>query len=135
MSYTMKIILLIVVVLAAFAYIRLAPSKLDRWHVDPVGAPDPGHGGLKTSVAATLVAFDAVVQGAPRTQVLAGSVDAGHITYISRSKIFGFPDYITVKSTDDGIAILSRLRFGISDTGVNRKRLDDWLRRLDAIDH
>ena len=53
-------------------------------------------------------------------------------TFIQYSKIFRFPDYITVhfialspmKST---LAIFSRSRYGRRDFGVNERRIRSWL--------
>ena len=81
-------------------------------------------------VAGALQAFDRVAQAAPRVSVLAGSVEAGHITYVARSKLVRFPDYVSVKQDGADLVILSRLRFGFGDAAVNRRRLDAWLERL-----
>ena len=53
-----------------------------------------------------------------------GSGAAGHITYITRSAVFGFPDMTTVERRGNQIRMYARLRFGASDLGVNRKRLE-----------
>ena len=44
----------------------------------------------------------------------------------------GFPDYTTVQLKDDRLMIWARLRFGRSDLGVNRRRVDRWLADLEA---
>ena len=145
----MKAILALIVLLlaAAMAFVRLAPSDPDVWHVDPLKAPDPGDGGVRLlpdasklyplPPASLLAAFDLVAREEPRTDRLAGSVEDGQITYVARSLVWGFPDYITVTAVPEGegarLAVYSRLRFGRGDMGVNRKRLDRWLHRLDAI--
>jgi uncharacterized protein (DUF1499 family) len=138
------ILLLIALAVAGFAlYVRLAPSDPARWHVDPMGAADPGDGGAKVAppdapvFAATpeavIEALDAVAMDTPRVTRLAGSVADGHVTYVARSRIWGFPDYVTVKVLPDEatggatLAILSRLRFGQGDMGVNRARVEAWL--------
>jgi uncharacterized protein (DUF1499 family) len=61
---------------------------------------------------------------------LAGSVEEGRMTWVARSALWGFPDYITAEAGPKGLAVWSRLRFGRSDLGVNRARLEDWLARL-----
>ena len=138
------VLILAVLAFVAFAvYIRLVPSDTVAFHVDPVSAPDPGAGGVKRTVALTgtpqdaLAAFDAIAMAHPRTTRLAGSVVEGHVTYIARSKWIGFPDYITVKAAASGtgseLTILSRLRFGKYDLGVNAARLDGWLQRLETV--
>ncbi|WP_368373299.1 DUF1499 domain-containing protein [Roseovarius sp. THAF27] len=78
----------------------------------------------------TLERLDAIIRDTPRTTVLAGSVDEGMITYITRSALWGFPDYTTVARQGGQIVLYGRLRFGKSDMGVNAKRLDGWLARL-----
>jgi uncharacterized protein (DUF1499 family) len=73
----------------------------------------------------------------PRTTLLAGSVAALQATYVARTRWIGFPDYITIRAIPAGdgatLAILSRLRFGGSDLGMNRARLGRWLQALDAV--
>ena len=80
--------------------------------------------------ATRLASFDSAFRAEPRTEVLAGSIDEGRITYISRTRFWGFPDYTTVELRDGKLYILSRLRFGASDLGVNRNRLERVLGRL-----
>lgn len=145
----------IVAVLAvAFGvYVRVAPNDPGRWHVDPVAVapPDypgavlmrPGEGGRDSprfamDADALMAAFDRVARDTPRVSVLAGSVEDRHATYIARSALFGFPDYISVRALPDAggdgarLAVYSRLRFGYDDLGVNAQRLDDWLGRIGA---
>ncbi|MEM8631146.1 MAG: DUF1499 domain-containing protein [Pseudomonadota bacterium] len=140
--------LILVAVIGVLAYIRLAPSDPDHWNVDPLTATSPAPGGVlmlpeggdmtspvfSMTPPELLTAFDRIARGTPRTSVLAGSVEAGRITYIVRSRVFGFPDYVTVAAVpaDDGaqLAVLSRLRFGSSDLGVNKARLEGWLAQL-----
>ena len=70
------------------------------------------------------------MEATPRTQHLAGTVEEGMVTYITRSLVFGFPDYTTARLQGDRIEIHSRLRFGQSDMGVNAARLESWLAQL-----
>ena len=110
---------------------RVAPSDPARWHAMPGAVTDRDmEGGAMRVVGAGedgLSRLDAIIRAAPRTSVLTGSVDKGMITYIARSRLFGFPDYVTVRQAGKQIEIYSRLRFGRSDLGVNAKRLDHWL--------
>ncbi len=144
----MKIVLFLMAALAAtaLAYIRLAPSDPLRWHVDPESAPDPGAGGIRigpgeiTSAlepGALLAAFDAAVRAEPRVEVLAGAPGTDHVTYILRSRVMGFPDYLTAKvlphDTGSTLVVLSRLRFGSSDMGVNAARLRRILNRMQEV--
>jgi uncharacterized protein (DUF1499 family) len=68
----------------------------------------------------------------PRTQMIAGAVGEGRLTYITRTKWIGFPDYTTIEQDGENIKLYARLRFGRSDLGVNRKRLDGLLERVRA---
>ncbi|OYX41851.1 MAG: hypothetical protein B7Z02_14715 [Rhodobacterales bacterium 32-67-9] len=141
------LLLLALIVLGGMAWIRLAPSDPARWHVRPTGTPSPGgplvpvEGGAKAALAlpgetteAVLTRLDAIARATPRTTRLAGSPEEGMITWITRSAIFGFPDYTTAAARMDGtatiLALHARQRFGRRDFGVNAARLHDWLARL-----
>lgn len=140
---------LFLVAAAGLAYVRLAPSDPADWHVDVLGA-EPGQGRslrlpgasadaapvLDLPPAEALARFDSIVMETPRTMRLAGSAEEGRITYITRSRWVGFPDYTTVQAVavegGTALAIFARLRFGQSDLGVNSARVDGWLAALDA---
>ncbi|NVO55500.1 DUF1499 domain-containing protein [Rhodobacteraceae bacterium B1Z28] len=116
------------------AYIRLAPSDPGRWHVAPVGDVDRNDRGGVLRLVETgpdgLERLDAIARTSPRTRVLTGSVEEGVITYVTRTPVIGFPDYTTVQQDGDTLRIHGRLRFGRSDFGVNRGRVDGWLALL-----
>lgn len=130
--------------LGLLAWIRLAPSDPARWHVDPWAAPDPGEAGVllredavrPLPPEALLTAFERVAAAAPRSRRLAGSPAEKRVTWVVRSRLMGFPDYVTAAAVPAPggarLAVLSRLRFGRGDLGVNRARLELWLRRLGA---
>lgn len=126
--------LLLALVAAMLIWIRVAPSDEARWHVDPqVSADQDLVGGVRRKLdgdQAVLAKLHGVILATPRTSLLAGSVDGGHLTYVSRSKLIGFPDYTSVKLGDAGIEIFGRLRFGKSDMGVNKARVEGWLSQL-----
>ncbi|WP_172329821.1 DUF1499 domain-containing protein [Mangrovicoccus sp. HB161399] len=131
-------------------YVRFAPSDPRIWHVDPRVVVDPGQDGafllrdeppsdgaapeFAGSPSEVMARLDAVAMAAPRVSRLAGTPEEGHVTYVARSRLFGFPDYISVVAwpAEGGskLAVYSRLRFGSYDLGVNRKRVLGW---LDAI--
>ncbi len=136
--------IILCVVLVPLAYVRLAPSDPDHWHKQayPSGMGEkPSAGGFvwREPVSGAgkdkLAQLDAVAMATPRTTRLAGSVEQGQITYITRSRVFGFPDYTTIGVYDglveDGdiryLEINARLRFGKSDLGVNAKRVKGWI--------
>lgn len=130
----MLIFLVVAAVFAVGAYIRLAPSDPTRWHVAPTGQADRDmQGGVFRVLEAGpdgLARLDAIARNTPRTTVLAGSVDEGMVTYVTRTKVIGFPDYTTAQQDGDTLRIHARLRFGRSDFGVNRNRVDGWLAAL-----
>ena len=141
----MKIAPLILVLLLAAgqAWVRLAPSDITRWHTDPAR----GVAGANSHVAkayfpigqtGALAAFDRVAMAEPRTSRLAGSAEEGRITYVSRSRVWGFPDYTTVGTVPDGegvwLVIYARARFGREDFGVNAARVGRWLSAIPGYD-
>ena len=138
----LTIAFLILALLAALAFVRLAPVDAARWHIAPTASgpwnevtPAKGAASLRLSPdkgapADLLARLDAVAMATPATRRLAGSVAEGRITWETRSALWGFPDYTTAEARPDGLYIFSRLRFGADDFGVNAKRLQDWLSRL-----
>ncbi len=140
----MKYLALPLLILIAFAlYVRVAPSDPERWHLDPetAGAPEAGSFRTEVTLAAeperALAAFQSIAMATPRTSLLAGDPDEGRLTFVTRSRIWGFPDYTTVSAepAPEGarLVILARLRFGGGDLGVNRDRVEGWLERLEPI--
>ncbi|MBV1896164.1 MAG: DUF1499 domain-containing protein [Rhodobacteraceae bacterium] len=126
----------LVIIVGVLGYVRLAPSEMSRWHVaSQITADKNFKSGVKRLVETGpdgLERFDKLARGTVRTTVLAGSVSEGLVTYVTRSKIFGFPDYTTVQQDQDQLKIYARLRFGRSDIGVNRARVGRWLDALQA---
>lgn len=138
--------LLVLIVVGFGLYVRLAPSDPALWHVAPPPAAtadcnvEQGTGDARATCAradapaALLSRLDEIAMANPRTTRLAGSPDEGRITWITRSSLWGFPDYITAEATPASsgttLTLHARLRFGSSDMGVNAARLRDWLSRL-----
>lgn len=144
-----------IAVVSVSAGIRLAPDDPAQWHQDPLTAqarnspnwyrltpPDDDRSGSSAREGAAPVfevpveeletTFDAVATGDSRVSVLAGSAADGFVTYVQRSALMGYPDYISVRfvSVDDEhstLAIFSRARYGSSDMGVNEKRVRRWV--------
>ena len=135
MKIAAVIVLLVLVV--GMAYVRLAASDAARWHkasgLAELGDFAAPGGFTHRRAMAPGAGFEAlqklaeVAQNTPRTQVLAGSVADGMITFVTRSKVFGFPDYTTLSLQGDVLELRARLRFGKSDLGVNRARVVAWL--------
>ncbi len=137
------------IVVSALIYVRMAPAKAEDWHVDPLSAAAPGPSGVLVRPADgdilparhaaapedLLRRLDAIILATPRTRLFAGSLAEGRLTYVTRSRVFGFPDYSTVAVAGAGDSsapvILARARFGRSDIGVNRARVTRWLRALE----
>ena len=137
----MLLVALALLVAGGAGYVRFAPSDPARWHVPPAGAEGPRGEVLTVKGGATLLltsadpamelaALDAIALATPRTTRLAGRAAEGRITWISRSRFWGFPDYTTAQITPDGLAIYARQRFGSNDWGINAARLRDWLAQL-----
>lgn len=139
----------------AMAYSRTLKHDVATWHVDPLTAPKPSTpnsyrvGPANTtdadaeapvfdaSAGTVGAAFDAMVNDENFVELVGGSAEAGWVTYVQRSTLFGFPDYISVRFIDlDGdrstLAMFSRSRLGQSDLGVNKKRVTSWLENLTA---
>jgi len=152
----MRIVVLIVVVFVAVVvmallYIRLAPMDAESWHVDPATAPRPSSPNayilrdaeradapapvFPASLAETARALQAVVAGEPRVTRLVGDPNEGHVTYVQRSRLMGFPDAVSIRleAADEGgtrVSVFSRSRFGYGDGGVNAARVNRWMAAL-----
>lgn len=127
------------VVLAVLAmvigFIRLAPSDPALWHKMPRYAKDEVFPGAVFRIVPAgpdgLAQFNEAALATPRTKVLNGTVPAGMVTYVTRSLVFGFPDYTTAQQDGDVLKVFGRSRFGRRDFGVNRARVDAWLQQID----
>ncbi len=136
----------LVFIILATAFIRFSPHQTDIWHQDPELATasdkpneyrligdDALHFDMPAADLQRLV--DDFAQNQPRTNRIAGALGDSIITYVERSILLGYPDYITVKispisNSQAKLAISSRSRFGYSDLGINKKRVRRW---VDAI--
>jgi len=146
-----KLLLLgaVFVAVTVAAYIRLAPSDPARWHEDPrlVSRPATPNFHLIRMVGGDAMpqvfqmAPDALgsrldeVARADGATLLAGSVQSGHMTYVTRTPWMGYPDYTSVLIEPAGAGAMllafARARFGRSDLGNNRARLERWIAQLD----
>ena len=127
-------------------WVRLAPSDPSVWHVDPAKVAQrgprnsfllaPGGDGppltLTDPPEVVAARLEGIALATPRTTLLAGQ--GTFATYITRSALFGFPDYTSVHILPDGdgsqVLIFARSRFGDGDLGVNRARVDEWIAQL-----
>ncbi len=76
-----------------------------------------------------------VIASQPRMEVLVADQERDHFEYVQRSARFRFPDiivvrFISVSPSQSTLAIYSRSVYGKSDFGLNRERIEAWLRIL-----
>ncbi|MBN2905844.1 MAG: DUF1499 domain-containing protein [Rhodobacteraceae bacterium] len=149
----LSIVVLAVLVgaVAGGIWFRRVPDDPAIWHVDPLSAvkPDSPNAALirpeggdgvapvyDTTPPALAAAIDTIALAEPRTRRIAGSPEDLWMTYVQRSALWGFPDYISVRvlPAEQGAtwAAFSRARFGYSDMGVNAARLARWQAALAA---
>ena len=131
-------------VIVAFVALRFVGHDPKVWHVDPetfsgprkanqflLAGPDAAI--VDASPEKTAAAFHDVATG-DGAVLLAGSREARWMTYVQTTPLIGFPDYISVKIAGaDGksrLSVFSRSRFGYSDLGANRRRVERWLADL-----
>ena len=120
--------ILIGLVLAFAAYVRAAPSEPNRWHISINAETESNLAGgavrILPNSTETLTVLNRNMLNRPRTKILAGSIEQGRVTYITRTKLMGYPDYTTIEQSGEDIKLFARLRFGKSDFGVNAARLE-----------
>ena len=141
--------LLLMVALSGLVYIRLAPDDVALVHVAPPSGATPVSPVIGQGGALYVADYNAppeqmwqmvqqVILSTPRTKYLAGSVGGGMMTFVTRSLVFGFPDYttVTVMQNEQGsrVTLFGHLRYGRSDFGVNAKRLREWVKALETLD-
>lgn len=124
------------------AYVRLAPSDPARWNTtlptdraaDCAVVPAEGSATFSCNYddppETLLRRLDTIAAATPRTARLTGDPASGRITFVTRSALWGFPDYTTAQATPTAqgtrLDLYARLRFGRSDMGVNAARLTAW---------
>ncbi len=145
----MKTFAIIVLVLGfgLALYVRYQAPDPTVAHVTPDDAEFPPQSGVRrigedaafysATPAEVLSAFLQIATSNPRAQLVTGSPESGMVTIVTRSRVFGFQDYITAKADAEGdrtrLSLAARTRYPhASDWGVNRKRLENWLGELSA---
>ena len=138
---------LLILFVTALIFPRVATDDPARWHVDPTTVTpsekpnsylvaDHDAVRLPLTPAAVLARVDRIAMAQPRVTRLARDEQEGRVTYVQRSALFGFPDYISVRVVPDGdgsrLSIYSRSRFGESDLGVNKARIERWLKTIES---
>lgn len=145
-------IALVVAFVGFAAYVRLVPVDPTPFH--SAGTPrDPGDypsANTFTAVRALTIPPDGVLmavlriaESTARTELVAGSVADGIMTFRTMSAVMAYPDFTTVSIIAPGAApggnsapllqITGRSRFGKSDLGVNKARVQDWLAQLGPL--
>ena len=136
------VVAVVAVVVALMAYVRLAPTDITKWHrlpnvTEPGDTAKEGSFLLVRRLAApadqVLAALEQRALATPRTKLVAGSTQEGLITFQTRSLFWGFPDHTTAGVQGDLLVIYGRLRFGSSDMGVNKARIESWLETLGPL--
>lgn len=132
------ILKILIVILVAFvlacAFVRFAPSDVQKWHkrLDVSADKDFAKGVIRIveNSADQFSTLVGIALATPRTTQLAGSANDGMATFVTRTRIFGFPDYSTIWTDGDDLVIYARLRFGTNDSGVNELRTLKWISLL-----
>jgi len=120
--------------------------KRRPWPNDALVAPARVCPAAESDLAAPVVAADAmalfdriraIVAGTPRTRILSEDPAAGWLVAEQRTRLLRLPDRIDLAVLPAGpgratLALYSRSRYGFGDLGVNRRRLERWLRQLAA---
>lgn len=142
--------LIVVAVITAAVFFRVAPIVPEDWHVDPVTVvrpdkdnyyllrPQDGHGPapvFESQPERLSAEIQQMVSALPRSEVIAGSAAERHFTVVVRSQVMGFPDFVTVKVIEAeagaALVVFSRSRYGYSDLGVNKARVEAWVQELE----
>jgi uncharacterized protein (DUF1499 family) len=149
-------IVALVAVVGGAVYFRLAPVPPAMLAADPLTATKPDspnawlvrpEGGDATAPVYALPADELIDRlrdialAEPRTTgvVAPGDADRPSQGFVARSMVFGFPDVILATAlplSDDSstLAIFSRSVYGYSDMGVNRTRVERWLKALEPLE-
>jgi uncharacterized protein (DUF1499 family) len=124
-----------------FKSLRLG-RRPNQWLVLPpgFGGASAPHGESPVFPVAPRALMQAVKQLAtaePRTELVHGDAGNGQAEFVARSRVFRFPDRVTVAvfavpgpGEHSALAIWSRAVYGRRDFGVNRARVERWLRLL-----
>ncbi len=87
-------------------------------------------------VAALLERARDVLGRQPRTELVAADDALGQLVFVQRSAVLGFPDTIRVQAVETAagasVILYSRSTYGYWDLGVNRARVERWLKLLTA---
>lgn len=138
------IVLLLVAIAAFLVFVRVAPDRIDKAHIDPVTNGEttaksyvlrpPDAPVFATTPETLFDAANAYLMGAMDARSTANGPGPLHVTYVVRSRMFRFPDDLSIRvvPVEGGAALAahSRSRYAGSDLGVNRKRVERLLAHL-----
>jgi uncharacterized protein (DUF1499 family) len=114
------------------------PDSPNHWLLAPadfVAKPDAVAPVFAVPVAALRTAFTAVVQQTRGAHVVAETADSAHV--VVSTPVFGFKDdlcvqFIALSTQQSTLALYSASRLGYWDLGTNRRRIEDWMIRLQS---
>lgn len=123
------------------AMAQAAPSGPHTAIAAPAGtspAPDITTRRYPLPAARLFTAITAVAATEPRTAPLTAYPARLEASFVSRSRVFGFPDVVLLQVIPQGeaasaLTLHSSSLYGYSDFGVNRRRLEHWLARLETV--
>jgi uncharacterized protein (DUF1499 family) len=131
----------LVAVIAAAIWFRTVAMPAEVWHVDPAAVTPPASPNYDLRTGDRAPVFDVTpdvmaaridaIATAEGADLIGGSLAQGHMTYVVRSRLMGYPDAVSVRLVPVGqgtrVEIFSRSRFGYSDMGVNAARVERWI--------
>ncbi|MEM0976651.1 MAG: DUF1499 domain-containing protein [Pseudomonadota bacterium] len=136
--------------LVAGAWVRFAPSHPETWHVDPdtvqktakpnqylvSDSSDADEPPVVLPVSSDTLweKITEITSADSSIQRLSSSADRNLVTYIVRTPLMKYPDFLSLKVIErDGQAVLSiysRSRFGYRDFGKNAERVRAFIDML-----
>ncbi|MEC7765053.1 MAG: DUF1499 domain-containing protein [Pseudomonadota bacterium] len=136
----LKIIGVLVALILVFGiWVRVSPLPEDRLTAKP--GPDsegvhPSIGGIKVVRPLSDLpegAFEKMIEIAaatPRTERVGEGTDPA--TFVTRSKLWAFPDIALIWVEGGNLHVQSHLVFGKGDMGVNASKVSRWFQRLET---
>ena len=135
------LVLALVAVIGAAIWFRSVAMPAEVWHVDPAAATPPASPNFDLRTGDRAPVFDVTpdamaaridaIAAAEGATLIGGSLAEGHMTYVVRSRLMGYPDAVSIRLVPVGqgtrVEIFSRSRFGYSDMGVNAARVERWI--------
>jgi hypothetical protein len=136
----LKIIgVLIALILVFGIWVRVSPLQEERL-TDKPGPDEPGThpmmGGIKVVRPLAELPPDAfekltaIAADTPRTERYGESDDPA--AFVTRSKLWAFPDIATIWVEGGNLHVHSHLVFGKGDMGVNAAKVTRWFERLES---